>query len=169
MDTKERRIKIVKILQKAKDPISASALAKDLDVSRQVIVNDVAILRAKNHQIRSTPRGYIMDSGDSFSYIGTVVCNHTKDQLLEELNTIVDFGGTCIDVTVEHHIYGNISGQLNIASRYDASIFVEKITGDSMPLSILSGGVHSHKIGCESEEIFNLICEKLNQLGILCQ
>lgn len=169
MDTKDRRKEITKILQKAGKPVSASSLAKELGVSRQVIVGDVAILRAKDIEIQSTPRGYVMVSGTSFPYVGTVVCNHSKDQLLDELNTICDFGGTCIDVTIEHHIYGNINGQLNISSRYDALIFSEKITDDSMPLSILSGGVHSHKIGCESEEIFGLICSRLKELGILCE
>ena len=86
----------------------------------------------------------------------------------DELYTIVDFGGIVIDVTIEHSIYGEISGLLNLSSRYEVDMFVKSVSGESdKPLSTISGGIHLHKIGCKSEEIFNLIKEKLKEQGIL--
>ena len=84
-----------------------------------------------------------------------------------ELNTIVDFGATCIDVTVDHNIFGEIRGKLEISSRYDVMVFLKNINEEYQPLSIISNGVHIHKIGCRDEKIFKMIKEKLREKGFL--
>ena len=61
MSGEERRNQIIHILQSSDTPISGVKLAKMLDVSRQVIVQDVALLRAKDICIHSTNRGYVID------------------------------------------------------------------------------------------------------------
>lgn len=169
MDTHERRREILIQLTNANIPISASTLAEHFSVSRQIIVGDVALLRAEGYEIVSTPRGYLLKSDETiYPYVGMIACRHTSQQLKDELYTVVDFGGTVIDVTIEHSIYGELSGQLNLSSRYEVDMFIENVSGDSdKPLSTLSGGIHLHRIGCKSEEVFELIKDKLNKKGIL--
>lgn len=169
MNTQNRREKILKKLSISTTANSASSLAKEFSVSRQIIVGDIAILRAEGHNIIATPKGYVMDEDvASFDYIGIIPCKHSHEQLKEELYTIVDFGATVIDVTIEHKIYGQISGQLNISSRFDADLFCNAISDDSnKPLSSISGGIHIHRIGCKNEEIFNHIKNELKNKGIL--
>lgn len=169
MNTHDRRKQILISLAAAEAPISASSFAKQLSVTRQVIVGDVALLRASGHNIAATPRGYVLEAEEkSYPYVGIVACKHTAQELADELYTIVDFGGTVIDVTIEHSIYGQLSGLLNISSRYEVDLFVNSVSGESdKPLSSISGGIHLHKIGCKDEEIFTMIKEELDKKGFL--
>lgn len=57
MDASRRRVRILDYLRAAKAPVSATALAKKLSVSRQIIVGDVALLRAAGEAVTATPRG----------------------------------------------------------------------------------------------------------------
>ena len=105
MQREKRKDNIIRKLQSTDSPVSASSLAKEFGVSRQIIVGDIAILRAEGHDISSTPRGYV------FPQIGTtpvyrIACKHDSSKILEELNAIVDCGGILLDVSVEHPIYG---------------------------------------------------------------
>lgn len=172
MDAKQRRKLIVELLQKEDAPLSASSLAARLSVSRQVIVGDVALLRAVGQAISATPRGYVLDPPESpdtaFGYVGIVACCHTQEQLRQELYTVVDLGGTLIDVIIEHPIYGQITGPLNVGSRYDADQICQALRKDaSLPLSSLTGGTHLHRIGCRDRESFQRIKESLYRYGYL--
>lgn len=169
MNAQNRRKKILIKLINSQVPVSASSLADEFKVSRQIIVGDIALLRAGGHDITATPRGYVLEGEEtSHPFVGIIACKHTSKQLHEELYTIVDFGGTVIDVTIEHSIYGQLSGQLNISSRYEADLFVESVSGESdKPLSTISGGIHLHKIGCKTEEIFEMIKSKLEEKGFI--
>ncbi|MDO4546399.1 MAG: transcription repressor NadR, partial [Bacillota bacterium] len=115
----KRREYIREQLLYAQKPLTASHFAKELSVSRQVIVGDVAILRAAGLEILATPKGYIISSPETgnFPFTGMLACKHTAEQLRDELYTMVDFGATVIDVTIEHAIYGEISGKLDLSSR----------------------------------------------------
>ena len=100
-----------------------------------------------------------------------IACRHTKEQLRPELYTIVDFGATVIDVTIEHAIYGELSGKLDLSSRYDVDRFMEKVENEknSAPISTLTGGAHLHSIGCKDEAVFQMIKNALRELGILME
>ena len=172
MIASDRRKHIISYLNNSSSPMSASVLAKHLQVSRQVIVSDVALLRTAGNNIIATPKGYVLegmaDSKSRFGFEGLVACQHTGEQLREELYTIVDFGAEVVNVIVEHPIYGEISGNLNLSSRYDVNQFMDKISPkDALPLSSLTGGVHLHKIGCTDKESFARICDALENKGIL--
>lgn len=171
MNAKERRASIITALKAADSAVSASALAARLSVSRQVIVGDIALLRASGMKISATPRGYILEEShtSAFPFTGLLTCKHTPSQTRDELYTIVDFGGYIIDVIVEHPIYGQLAGPLDIASRHDVDIFIEHLAAHetAQPLSVLTGGVHVHKIGCRSEENFNLIENALKEKGFI--
>ena len=55
-----RRRAVAQILEEAEGPVSAAALARRFSVSRQIIVGDVALLRAGGADILATPRGYLL-------------------------------------------------------------------------------------------------------------
>ena len=137
MNAKERREKILARLASADEAISASRLAADFSVSRQIIVGDVALLRAAGHEILATPHGYICERARS-GVVCQVACRHDAAQMQEELNAIVDQGCTVLDVIVSHPIYGQLTGQLNLSSRYEVAAFIEKATSASAQRSACS-------------------------------
>ena len=168
MTAEERRGEILHALEQAETPVSASALAKQLHVSRQAIVGDVAMLRALNSPIAATPRGYVLLQSESRGQTYTIACRHGRDLLPQELYAVVDNGGGLIDVIVDHAVYGQLTGKLHIFSRYDADEFVRKLShSESTPLSALTNGIHLHTISCPSRECFERICAALRALGVL--
>src|SRR5665648_339888 len=137
MSKPERRNQIIETIKNSASPVSASMLAAQLNVSRQIIVGDIALLRASGHNISATPKGYVFENEENlsvFGYTGIIACRHDEKKLVEELYAIVDFGGTVIDVTIEHSTYGQISGRLDITSRHDVDEF-RIFSANSMYLS----------------------------------
>ena len=170
MKSKERRHQILSMLSGRTEYLNASKIADTLCVSRQIIVSDIALLRAEGHKIISTPRGYLLESIEHSGYINTIVCRHGREEIEPEFYSIVDNGGVVIDVSVDHPIYGLISASMNIRSRYDVKLFLEQIDqSDAKPLSSLTEGVHTHTIRCQNKEDFERICEELRALGILIE
>lgn len=171
MTSIKRRAQIEKMLMGNIEPISATTLAKEFDVSRQLIVGDIALLRAAGKKISATPRGYIMISENKQDeQLFTIACNHSIENMASELYAVVDNGGAILDVTVEHAVYGQIVGELQIFSRYDADLFLKKIKDNSiLPLSKLTGGIHLHTIQCKDEEVFKRILEALRKENILLE
>ena len=171
MDAQERRQAIARRLEGANGPVSAAVLAREHSVSRQIIVGDIALLRASGLQILATPRGYLMDSPSvqEDKNLGMIACRHTPEQLRDELYTIVDGGATVVDVTIEHTLYGELSGKLDLASRYDVDAFIRKVEEEknSIPLSALTDGVHLHRIRYRDAESFTRIKEALREKHIL--
>ena len=163
----DRKDQIIKSIQKSDKPISASKLAAQLGVSRQIIVGDVALLRASGYNIIATPRGYILDQQHSDD-IYTIAVKHGHDALGDELYTIVDLGGSIIDVIVDHPIYGQLTGKLHISSRYDVDQFLKKVEkGNAKPLSQLTDGLHLHTIQCQNHDIYERIIKALEEKGYL--
>jgi transcriptional regulator of NAD metabolism len=162
MEGKERRDKIIEILKTNKEPISGSEIAKQLGVSRQVIVQDIALLRAVNKNILSTTKGYILYYQEKEKVNRCFLLKHTTDEIEDELCTIVDFGGKILDVIVSHEIYGQITTDLIISTRQDVYEFVDKIkTKKTVPLKELADGVHLHTVEADSEEILDRIEQAL--------
>ncbi|MFL2100520.1 transcription repressor NadR [Desemzia sp. FAM 23991] len=173
MDASQRRESIIATLKKEHTPFSASKLAKQFGVSRQVVVGDVSLLRAAGVDIIATPRGYLLDSAARSQnphkqFIGKIACQHTVDQTQDELYTVVDNGGELLDVIVEHPIYGELAGRLNIASRKDADRFMRRMSEtETGLLSDLTNGIHLHTIACEDRETFESIKRLLQELNIV--
>lgn len=163
MTGEERRIGIQRLLREAKQPISATNLANEFGVSRQVIVHDIALLRAAESddadtgKIVATNRGYILEhETDAFRRVVSVV--HSINEIEEELNTVVDLGGKVLDVIIRHEVYGELMVPLGVSSRYDVKVFMEEIaSGKSKPLSVLTSGVHAHTIEAENENRLDII------------
>ncbi|WP_373751083.1 transcription repressor NadR [Jeotgalibaca porci] len=165
-----RRQAILKYLTQMDAAISARKMAEKFDVSRQVIVGDIALLRAEGHDVLSTPRGYILPAkaDEKSFYEGKVVCLHTPQQAEEELQIIVDNGGRVMDVSVDHPYYGLLTGKLQIATRYDIKEFLNHVKKhEAKMLSSLTDGVHTHVIHCPDQDTFTRIKSELHQHGIL--
>ena len=167
MTSTERRRQVYEILQAANGPISATTLASQCAVTRQVIVGDVALLRAEGRNIAATPRGYVIP-GEAAGLTRCIACLHSLDGTRAELNAIVDCGCTVLDVIVEHPVYGQITAALHLRSRYDVEQFIARMRDSSAaPLSALTEGIHLHTLSCPSEDAFIHLKEKLNDLGVL--
>lgn len=170
MEGETRRLNIVQLLANSNKPVSGTELAKTFGVSRQVIVQDIALLRAIDKNILSTNKGYILydpkvglqNAKRSFS-----VC-HTDEQIADELYTIVDYGGTVLDVVIEHEVYGQITADLLLKKRVDVDEFVKKLhENQAKPLNLLTGGNHVHTVEAEDEETLDSIEEALVKKGYL--
>ena len=163
----DRKKIIIEEMKKSDKPISASRLAKLCGVSRQIIVGDVALLRASGQNIIATPRGYVLDEKvQGFQQV--IAVKHGQDALGDELYTIVDLGGSIIDVIVDHPIYGQLTGKLHISSRYDVDQFLKKVEkGNAKPLSQLTDGLHLHTIQCQNHDIYDRIIKALEEKGYL--
>ncbi len=169
MNGKQRRSKIKRILAAAKKPVSGDALAAACGVSRQIIVRDIALMRADNSGIiLATNRGYLLMPGERQLPSRTYFVNHENDQIEDELNTIVDQGGTVLNVMVDHEIYGQVTAPLVIRSRRDVQEFVEKVRSTSaVPLKYLGNGRHYHTVQAETEEVLDAIQQALAEKGYL--
>lgn len=161
----ERKQAIIEEIQKSDKPVSASKLAKQFGVSRQIIVGDIALLRAAGTQIIATPRGYLLED-KPHPLEKKIAVSHDNDRLAEELYTIIDLGGMVVNVIVDHPIYGELVGNLHLASRYDVDQFLKKVE-TTTPLSQLTSGVHLHTIRYSSEEVLVRIEKALKEKGIL--
>ena len=167
MEAASRRQAILDRLRTADRPVSASALAAGLNVSRQIIVGDIALLRAGGAEISATPRGYVLPRATDGS-TRTIACRHTLAQTGQELDILVDNGCTVLDVIVEHPVYGQLTGQLQISSRYDVEQFLARIRdSDAAPLSMLTGGLHLHTLCCPNEDAYTRACAALKAAGLL--
>lgn len=164
----ERREQIRRILEQSKEPVAGSDLAKQLDVSRQIVVQDIALLRANGLVITATNRGYILQETGNVSRVFKVL--HTDEQVEEELNLYVDLGAKVEDVFVYHKVYGVIRAEMNIKSRKDVRKYMEDISsGKSTNLMKLTSNYHYHKIVAEDEQTLDLIQQELQEKGFLAQ
>ncbi|MCT4563314.1 MAG: transcription repressor NadR [Maledivibacter sp.] len=168
--TEERREQILYILNTKDEPITGSDLAKKFNVSRQVIVQDIAVLRAKGINIMATSNGYyISKRNEDNRNIKTIICKHEGyDSIEKELTIIIDMGGKVLDVIIDHPVYGEIRCPLMINSRYDLEKFVKKVKEvKAEPLAVLTGGEHIHTIEVPNDEVYDIILNKLNNIGFL--
>ena len=168
MNTSDRRKEILQILQREEEPVAARELAAKFGVSRQVIVQDIALMRAAGYDIISTNRGYILNSPKSVKRIFKV--QHTDEQMEDELYSIVDLGGCVETVIVNHKVYGRMEAKLHITSRRLAWEFLEDIrSGKSSPLKNITSNYHYHEVHADSEETLDMIENMLREKGYLVE
>lgn len=166
MTAAQRRSAIYEQLTRADAPISATALAQRFSVTRQVVVGDIALLRAEGHRITATPRGYMIPSETGL--LRTIACHHSGGDTQKELFAMVDCGCTVLDVIVEHPVYGQLTAPLALSSRYDVEQFVQRMADShAQPISALTDGVHLHTLSCPSEAVFAHLKETLADMGML--
>ncbi|SFG06303.1 transcription repressor NadR [Sporolactobacillus nakayamae] len=164
-----RRKSILSQLKEAADPIKGNDLAEEMQVSRQIIVQDISLLKAEGQPIIATSQGYLLlKKAQSHTITRIVACNHTVSQTADELTRIVNCGVTVLNVTVEHPLYGEITRSLMIRNQSDVRKFVKNLekTGASL-LSSLTDGVHLHELEADTAENLELAVQALKQAGYL--
>ncbi|MGN0664048.1 MAG: transcription repressor NadR [Negativibacillus sp.] len=166
----ERRKALIQVLENSTKAVSGTDLAKQFEVSRQVIVQDIALLRATNKNILSTNKGYVLfrENEKEQKAKRIVRVQHSDEDILKEFQCVVDYGARVLDVVVEHELYGQISVDLLIQSRQDAANFVEQLRScKTKPLNVLTNGIHYHTIEADSEQILDAVTEALRTAGFL--
>ena len=168
MEGDARRQELLRLISKSQKPISGTELAQTLHVSRQVIVQDIALLRAVNKDILATTRGYVLYSQQTEACHRIYCVNHSDDAIADELNTIVDNGGKVLDVIIEHEIYGQITANLILENRRDVAEFCDRLKHfNAKPLNIIAGGTHYHTVEARSEVMLDNIECALREKGYL--
>ena len=168
MDAKERRIRLLEKLKEAGKPLTGTCLAKELKVSRQVIVGDFAILRASGIAVYATPQGYVLPVVENQNKRVTLACKHERDNLEQELAIIIDNGGKVLDVIVEHPLYGELTANLMLTSRRELTEFLRKLdVSKAEQLATITGGVHLHTVEVADNDMLARIKMELKAAGIL--
>lgn len=161
-----RRKEILNCLSQANSPVSATALASQLGVSRQIIVQDIALLRASGFEIISLARGYKISGNTAYRRVFKVV--HSDEDVEKELDLIVDMGGIVVDVFVYHRTYGKVKAKMGLKSRIEIRNFLSELSsGKSSLLKNITEGYHYHTVEAENEEILDMIEQTLDKNGFL--
>ena len=170
MTGENRRKQIRQMLMEAQHPLTGTALAGALHVSRQVIVQDIALMRAEHQPIVSTNKGYLLrpDTVRACQPKRVFFVRHNTDQVMEEFMTVIDLGGRILDVAVEHELYGSIRTELLIDNARDAEEFAERLMRcRDNPLKVLTDDCHFHTVCAPSEKLLDLIEQELRTRGFL--
>lgn len=157
------------ILEQTTAPLSGAALGKQLGVSRQVVVQDIALLRQSGAAIVATNRGYVVHAADDRPKRLFKV-HHTIEQTGEELNLMVDHGAVVENVIVNHRTYGRMAADLGFSNRRDVARFLDELaTGASTPLMNITSGYHFHEVSADSEEVLDELEQALADAGFLAE
>ena len=163
----ERRTELLRILRETEEPVTGSKLSATLGVSRQAIVNDIALLRATGEAIAAGPQGYRMADG-SRGVTAVIRCHHEPTRGREELEILLDRGVSVLDVGVDHSIFGEVRARIVVESRADIDRHTETITkAGEAPLSVITRGIHSHTVRAPSRDALEAAKRELRERGIL--
>ena len=168
MNTSQRRTEILKLLQQEEKPVAARAMASQFGVSRQVIVQDMAVIRASTPGILSTTRGYVLQQDKDIACTREFKVRHGQEQAAEELNLIVDCGGRVKNISISHRVYGRITAEMDIRSRQDVQEFLQALAGGaSTVLSTATDGYHYHLVEAATPDRLDLIGQALQDADFL--
>ncbi|MBL4951257.1 transcription repressor NadR [Neobacillus sp. OS1-32] len=168
----ERRKFILQLLRESSHPITGSELAEKTNVSRQVIVGDITLLKAKGEPIIATSQGYmfLQQPAGNIIYQRIIACRHTPAETEKELNMIVDHGVTVKDVKIEHAVYGDLTASIMVSNREEVKQFMNKLETTKAPLlSELTGGIHLHTLTAARETDLDRAETALKKEGILLE
>ena len=168
MKASDRRSEILSLIGNSQNPVSAGFLSEKYSVSRQVIVQDIALLRAQGYGVISTNRGYVLGTGTGAERV--FKCRHTLQELVAESDVIISRGGKIEDISVNHRVYGKISARLELsAPRHAEELYCSLVSGASKPLMSVTDGYHYHTVSADSEEVLDDIESALRQAGFLIE
>ncbi|MBS4215499.1 MULTISPECIES: transcription repressor NadR [Neobacillus] len=168
----ERRTLILKLLKESASPLTGSDLAARTNVSRQVIVGDITLLKAKNEPIIATSQGYMYFSQAPGAHVfeKTIACRHNPEDTEKELYIFVDNGVTVKDVRIEHAVYGDLTASIMVSNRQEVKQFIERIRSNKAAfLSELTDGIHLHTISASSEEAITRTEAAMKEAGFLME
>jgi len=168
MKAAERREEILSLIGNSRNPVSANFLSERYSVSRQVIVQDIALLRAQGYGVISTNRGYVLGSGLGAERV--FKCRHTLQELIKESEIIISRGGRVEDIMVNHRVYGKISARLELSEpRHAEELYRSLVSGASKPLMSVTDGYHYHTVSADCEETLDDIGNAIRQAGFLIE
>ncbi len=168
MKAEKRREEILSLIGNSENPIPANVLKERFNVSRQVIVQDVAVLRAGGYDITATNRGYVLNTGLRASRV--FKCRHTFDQIVDEGVLVIEAGGRIDDIFVNHRVYGRISARLDLLNRtHVEELYRSLVSGASKPLMSVTDGYHYHTVSADGEGVLDDIENKLRKAGFLIE
>ena len=168
----DRRKFILQLLKESSVPITGGELAEQTNVSRQVIVGDITLLKAKGEPIIATSQGYIyLKQNTSMPlFERTIACRHTPVDTEKELNLLVDHGVLVKDVKIEHAVYGDLTASIMVSNRQEVKQFLKRLqTTKASLLSELTGGYHLHTLSASTEQALNKAESALKAEGILLE
>ncbi len=164
----DRQRQLLSALADSPEPLTGSELAQRCGVTRQVVVHDIALLRAAGDNILSTPRGYRLQPTEPKMGRYAVSVNHSPEMTEVELNTFVDCGVQVVDVQVEHPVYGELRGSLDLSSRRDVEMFMRRIREDKASLlSSLTAGTHMHNLSSLHRGDVEEAIRRLQAVGVV--
>ena len=165
-----RRRTLLARLRRAKRPVSGSELAAELGVSRQVVVQDVAILRAAGERVLATPHGYALEREPRGGAQAILAVRHGRSQTADELHALVDLGLEVVDVIVEHPVYGELRGLLHLRSREDVARFIRRLDASGAGLlAAVTGGLHLHTVRGPRHDLIAKARVELRRRGYLVE
>lgn len=168
MKANQRRQEILSLLGNSETPVSAGFLSEKFNISRQVIVQDIALLRANGYDVISTNRGYVLKSTPRASRV--FKCRHTFAEIIGEGEIIIGLGGRIEDVCVHHRLYGKISARLDLVTRtHVEELYRSLVSGASKPLMSVTDGYHYHTVSADGEQTLDAIEHALRQAGFLIE
>lgn len=168
MKSDERRQEILSLLGNTENAIPANVLSEKFSVSRQVIVQDIAILRANGYDITSTNRGYLLNTGLGASRV--FKCRHSFEEIVDEGALVIGLGGKIEDIFVNHRVYGRISKRLDLISRIHVEeLYRSLVSGASKPLMSVTDGYHYHTVSAPDESTLDKIEAALRKAGFLIE
>ncbi|MGN0162724.1 MAG: 3H domain-containing protein [Candidatus Ornithomonoglobus sp.] len=166
MSISERTEAILERISQSSSPVSGSRLSEEFGVSRQIIVKDIAALKAQGNDIIATTKGYMLHRIPMPERVFKVV--HRDDEIQQELQAIVDAGGIVRDVFVWHKIYGKIEGELDIKTYEDITEYINSLkTGRSSPLKNVTNEYHYHTVTAKSDAALDKVRAALDKIGFL--
>ncbi|RSK25737.1 transcription repressor NadR [Bacillus sp. HMF5848] len=166
----KRRRLILEWLKESPTPLTGSDLAEKTNVSRQVIVQDISLLKAKNEPIMATSQGYVYlnRQQDKKQVERVIACCHSPETTKKELYILVDHGVMVKNVIVEHPVYGEITASIMVSNRREVDQFMSKLSETNASLlSELTDGTHLHTVVAVNENLINQACEALEAEGFL--
>lgn len=170
MHGNERREKIRKDLKKSLKAIKGSEFAKKYEVSRQVIVQDIALLRAVGEQIISTADGYIYFSYHMNKPKRVFALRHNVEDINVEMDTILKHGGVLLNVFINHPIYGDLVADMIIEDEDQKQAYIDKCSAvEFTPLMALTDNLHYHTVEATYEENLDKIEEDFRELKYLVE
>ncbi len=168
MKSDKRRQEILSLLGNTENAIPANVLSEKFGVSRQVIVQDIAILRANGYDITSTNRGYLLNTGLGASRV--FKCRHSFEQIVDEGALVIGLGGKIEDIFVNHRVYGRISARLDLMNRIHVEeLYRSLVSGASKPLMSVTDGYHYHTVSAPDENTLDKIETALRKAGFLIE
>jgi transcriptional regulator of NAD metabolism len=164
-----RRRELEHLVRQAAGPVRGTQLATQLGVSRQVVVQDIAVLRAAGVPIRSSPRGYVWDASPAAGVVrAQVAVRHLPEDTPKELHGLVEVGVRVVDVVVEHPLYGELRGYLDLATHAQVDAWLAELKRHQATLlSVLTGGVHLHTLESSDAGGIARARQCLQELGFL--